>query len=117
MRSVRAIFMAALVGALAVYALDCFAAVTPDEAMQCCDSMSCPQHGHDGSQDCCQTMSASHGPFLQSHAPDTASHAQILVGMVPGSPAAQPLRTAQALLTVNSHAPPLPSLADTPIRV
>src|SRR5215467_11908623 len=50
MRVARAILMAFLVAALAAWSLDCFAGSTHDEAMQCCDSMPCPQHNHDGSE-------------------------------------------------------------------
>jgi len=65
--------MAVLVVALAAYALDCGAMTTPEQAMQCCASMPCSPHGHDG-QDCCKSMPSMHAPFLQSamHGPSQA---------------------------------------------
>jgi hypothetical protein len=119
MRSIRAIFMAAVVGALAVYALDCFAGSTPDEAMECCGSMGCPQPSHDRSQDCCQTMSSSHAPFVQSHSPDASSHSPMLVAMaLAGDGLQKPSSSTRVLLAVHCNAPPPSSTAaDTPIRV
>src|SRR5262249_57818078 len=85
----RAIFMVVLVAALAAYSLDCFAASTPDEAMQCCDSMPCPQHSHDGSEDCCQTMPSLNAPFVQPHVLDIASHAPVVLAVAPSVAAPQ----------------------------
>jgi len=41
------------------------AATTPEQAMQCCNSMPCSSHGHEHSQDCCKTTQAMHRPFVQ----------------------------------------------------
>jgi hypothetical protein len=51
--------IAVLTVALAGYALDCVGMTTPEQAMQCCNSMRCPSHGHHG-QDCCKSMPSIH---------------------------------------------------------
>jgi hypothetical protein len=118
MRVARLIFVMLLVAGLTVYAFDCSAASTPDEAMQCCDSMPC-HHSHNGSQDCCENMQSSHLPFMQPHSLDTASHASTFHAMLPAADAVPRLDCfAQILLGVNSHAPPgMPTAAVTPLRI
>jgi hypothetical protein len=45
MRFTKPILLAVVAIALATYASDRFAMSTPDEAMQCCDTMPCSSHG------------------------------------------------------------------------
>lgn len=80
MRLARAILMVVLVVALAAYALDCSAMTTPEQAMQCCASMPCSPHGHDG-QDCCKSMPSLHAPFVQSTSAHGAVHAYTVVAV------------------------------------
>jgi hypothetical protein len=118
MRSARAIFMVVLVAGLGVYALDCFAASTPDEAMQCCGSMPCPHDSGDGSQDCCQTMPSLHAPFVRPHTVDNGSHAPVVLAYVPALNASQGLDFfASIQLAAHSHAPPPPTAASMPLRI
>ena len=121
MRVTRAIFMAAVLAALALYAFDCFAASTPDVAMQCCDSMPCPEHSHGGSQDCCQTMPSLHAPFTVPHSVDTASHPLMpLAGLhapigAQGMDFQAPIRPA---VGADWHAPPdAPIESSIPLRI
>jgi hypothetical protein len=67
MRFFRPVLIGVLVVALGAYAFDCGAMTTPEQAMQCCASMPCAPHGHDG-QDCCKSMPSMHAPFVQSAA-------------------------------------------------
>jgi hypothetical protein len=119
MSSVRAIFAIVLVAGLAVYSLDCSASATRDEAMQCCDSMPCPHHSGDASQDCCQTMPSLHAPFVQPHVVDIACHAPAILAMLPAVSAFQGVSfSANIRLAVQSHAPPLsPIISATPLRI
>jgi hypothetical protein len=80
MRFAKPILMAVLVAALAAYALDCGAMTTPEQAMQCCASMPCSPHGHDG-QDCCKSMPSLHAPFVQSTSAHGAAHAHTVVAV------------------------------------
>jgi len=119
MRFARAILMPLLATALAAYSLDCFAAATPDEAMQCCNSMSCPEYDHDGSQDCCQTMPSLQDPFLQPHSMDHASSPLVPLAELPQVFVAQGLDApAHILFAVDCHAPPGSEVrAATPLRI
>jgi hypothetical protein len=60
----KPIFVVAFVVALAAYSFDCGAAMTPEQAMKCCDSMPCSSQGQQG-QDCCNTMPSVHASFVQ----------------------------------------------------
>jgi hypothetical protein len=66
----KLIFLVAFVVALAAYSFDCGAAMTPEQAMKCCDSMPCSSQGQHG-QDCCSTMPSAHASFVQ---PTTVAH-------------------------------------------
>lgn len=121
MRSLRAILMALLVAALAAYSLDCFVGTNPDEAMQCCDSMPCPEHNHGGSQDCCQSMPSLHAPFTLPHSVDTASHPLVPLAVLLASIVAQsPDSPTHVRLAIGAdcHAPPDSQTASTvPLRI
>src|SRR5215471_2604194 len=119
MRFARVIVTVVLVAGLAVYSLDCSAASTPDEAMQCCDNMPCPHHSAQASQDCCQNMPSWQAPLMQSHVVDTAGHAPLVLAVLPAASASQALESsAHVLFAEQSHAPPLPPSASvTPLRV
>src|SRR5215470_13666241 len=112
MQSARAVLMALLVAALAMYSLDCLAAATPDEAAQCCDSMPCPQHhngGSEGSEDCCQSMPSAHALFTQPHSVDTASHPLVPIAVLPAFMVARSTDFAphaRLVLDADCHAPP-----------
>jgi hypothetical protein len=63
MRFARPILIAMLGFAFAAYGFDCSPMISPDQAMECCDSMDC-SHGMQG-EDCCQTGTSVHAPFVQ----------------------------------------------------
>src|ERR1700741_3055495 len=78
MNHARPILIAALALALAVYAFDCGAMTTPEQAMQCCDSMPCSSQAHHG-QDCCKPMPAMHAPFVQLSFGHNVPYSPVLV--------------------------------------
>jgi hypothetical protein len=51
----KSITVALLTAALGLYAADCSAMLTPQQAMQCCKTMHCPSSLHH-TQHCCRTM-------------------------------------------------------------
>jgi hypothetical protein len=51
----RQVILVVLAIAVAAYASDCGGMTTPEQAMQCCNSMRCSSHAHHG-QECCKTM-------------------------------------------------------------
>ena len=63
MRFARPILIAVLGFAFAAYGFDCSPIMSPDQAMECCESMNC-SHGMHG-EDCCQTGTSVHAPFVQ----------------------------------------------------
>src|SRR5438034_6484185 len=84
MRLAKPIFLAILAVALAAYAFDCSAATTPEQAMQCCKSMSCSSHGH-RAQDCCKTMPSMHAPFVQPSSGHGVSPSHVVFAVLPGT--------------------------------
>ena len=63
MRFARSILVAVLGLAFAAYGFDCSPMMSPDKAMECCDSMNCSQGMH--GEDCCKTAPSVHAPFVQ----------------------------------------------------
>jgi hypothetical protein len=105
MRFAKPIFLTLLTITLAAYAIDC-GATTPEQAMECCNSMACSSQGHHG-QDCCKTMPAMHAPFVQpsfTHGVQTSPVAVAVLAKFDESCGVDsPART----LAENSHAPPI----------
>ena len=83
--------------------------MTPEQAMQCCNSMPCSSHGHDG-QDCCKTMPSMHSPFVPSSSVRGVSFSPVLFAVMP--PAGQSPDSALAEISTSAdfHAPPIPHL-------
>ena len=112
--------MALIVVALAAYGFDCQAMVTSDEAMQCCDSMPCPQfHGHNSSDDCCKTMPSLQAAVFVQPAGHSTAVVLALVAVLPVVSSSHGLDlSAHALLAAHSHAPPiLQAVAPLPLRI
>ena len=115
MHLVRPIFLAVLTVVLAMYAFDCGAITTPEQAMQCCNSMPCSSQGHHD-QDCCKTMAAMHAPFVQPsslrHVPTSAA-----VSAVPtASSESQSVDSSVGTIAAHCNAPPILSLP-FPLRI
>ena len=123
MRVARSILMVVIVAALSAYSVDCSLAATPEEAMRCCDTMSCSSHGHHHSNDCCKTMPSTHSPFVQSLSSSSSmdnEHVTLVLGaFLPAGGSFQDLDfSAQTLLVARSHAPPiLQSTVIAPLRI
>jgi hypothetical protein len=116
MRHARPILIAVLVVALAAYAFDCGAMTTPEQAMQCCASMSCAPHGHDG-QDCCKSMPSMHVPFVQSavHGP---SRARAVIAVLTAFDDLDSTLAEAVPAGMHSHGPPQISLNTlSPLRI
>src|SRR5438270_10051452 len=63
MRFTKPILVALLGISFSAYGFDCSPIMTPDQAMECCDSMNCSRGMH--GEDCCQTGTSVHAPFVQ----------------------------------------------------
>jgi hypothetical protein len=118
MRFTKPILQAVVAIALAMYAFDCLAMSTPEQAMQCCDSMPCSSHDHQHSQECCRTMPSLHAPFLQPASAHDPSLSLVLVAALPGFNASQSLDSSAGVLTAHCHAPPISQIAASlPLRI
>jgi hypothetical protein len=112
----KPIFLAVLAVALAVFALDCGAAVTPERAMQCCDSMPCSAHGHHG-QDCCESMPSMHVPFVQPFSVNGISACPLVLAALPAFHEFQISDSSVIVIAAHCHAPPILYAAPTPLRI
>ncbi len=103
--------MAVLAAAFAAYAFDCGATTTPEEAMQCCDTMPCPPHSHEHSQDCC-------APFVQPSPTQGIPFSFVFFAVLPDAPASERLDFSARIVAAYCHAPPLLQAAVlSPLRI
>jgi hypothetical protein len=117
MRLANPIFLAVLAVALAAYAFDCGAVMTPEQAMQCCDSMPCSSHGHHA-EDCCKTMQSMHAPFVQPTSAPGASYSPFVFAALPATGQSQGFDLSGRAIPANGHAPPILYLpAPPPLRI
>jgi hypothetical protein len=117
MRLGKPIFLAVLAVALAAYASDCGAATTPEQAMQCCNSMPCSSHGHHG-QDCCKTMAAIHAPFVQPSSVHGVSSPPLVFALLAAAGKSQAADSSGRVIAAHCHTPPiLYGSAPLPLRI
>ena len=103
MRIARPSIVAALIIALAAYAIDCVAA-TPQQAMQCCHSMRCSSHGHHG-MDCCKTITV-RAVLGQPSSLQGVSLTHVTFGVVEALEISASLGRPGPAAIAHSHAPP-----------
>jgi hypothetical protein len=114
---VKKILLTVAVVALATYGLDCLAMTTPEQAMQCCNSMPCSPNGHHG-QDCCKTMPSANAPFLRSPHTSIAPAVHVVGAAILGLADAPVVSGESVRVSMLSHAPPIRySPASLPIRI
>jgi hypothetical protein len=117
MRLARPIFLAVLAVALAAYAFDCGAAMTPEQAMQCCNSMQCSSHGHHA-QDCCKTMPAMHAPFVQPSSVHSVSYSPVVLAVLPATNKSLTVDSSNRVIAAHCNAPPIRyTPAPLPLRI
>src|SRR5258707_15826618 len=112
MRLAKPIFLAVLAVALAGYAFDCGATTTPEQAMQCCNSMPCSSHGHD-EQDCFKPMPTMRAPFVQPSSVHGVSYSPVVFAVLPQTSESLALGACNRTIAALCHAPPIRS-APTP---
>src|ERR1700737_354950 len=118
MRLVKAFWVGAVVFALVAYVVDCSAMATPDEAMQCCDTMPCSSHSHGQAQDCCKAMSSTHVPFVRPSSSQDTPHVPLVFAILSSLDKVSALVSSADLIQQESHAPPiLLSPASLPLRI
>ena len=106
MRLATPTFLAILVVALGVYAFDCGARATPEQAMQCCNSMPCSSHGQHN-QDCCKSMPAMAAPFVQPASVTGVCYSAVVVAKLPATSGFYNVESSNRENAVQCHAPPI----------
>jgi hypothetical protein len=118
MRLARPIFLSILTVVLAAYAFDCGAMTTPEQAMQCCDTMPCSSHGHAQSEDCCKTMPSMHAAFVQPASVNGVSFASVVIAFIPASDVLGTTDSSMRVIAAHCNAPPtLSALVPLPLRL
>src|SRR6266404_748326 len=113
----RPILPALLAVALSAYGFDCSAMTTPEQAMQCCNSMHCSSHAHH-SQDCCKRMPSVRSPFVQPSSVHGMSFPPAALAVIPARGELPMLDFSARIIPAHSHAPPPFCLsAPVPIRI
>jgi hypothetical protein len=116
MRLARPIFLAGLIVVLTAYAFDCGATTTPEQAMQCCNSMPCSQGHHD--EDCCKTMAAMHAPFVQASSTRHVSTSPAVSAVLSASNECRVVDSSIRVIAVHCNAPPiLDAAVSLPLRI
>jgi hypothetical protein len=114
----KPILLLIVAAAIALYATDCGAMTTPDQAMQCCDTMPCSSHSPERSQECCSNMPSVHAPFLQPASTQGLSFSPVFVALLPGFDALPGLHSTANIYRARSHAPPIsPTASLSPLRI
>lgn len=117
MRLSRLTLLTALAVALAAYAFDCGAAITPEQAMKCCDSMPCSSQGHQG-QDCCNTMPSENAAFVRPTSVAGVSFVPVVSALLQASLEFHHADCPDRVIAAHGHAPPiLPASAFAPLRI
>lgn len=112
----RAAVLAVLTVALAAYGLDCAGMTTPEQALQCCNSMQCASHGHRG-QGCCKTMPSMRAVLGQPSSLQSVSPVPVLLSTAQPSLALARPASAAWVIAERSHDPPLRLPDILPLRI
>jgi hypothetical protein len=113
----RHVLLAVLSFAVAAYASDCGGITTPEQAMQCCNSMRCSSHHHHG-QECCKTMPAMHAALGQPSSVQGLSFSSVALGLVRAFNESKGIEPFVGMIAEHSHAPPISSSpAALPLRI
>jgi len=111
----RPILVAVLGLAFAAYGFDCSPMTSPDQAMECCDSMNC-SHGMHG-EDCCQTAPSVHAPFVQPASMNSVTFAPLGFVVQPASIHISSFDHADGLNALRFHDPPLIVDSSAPLQL
>jgi hypothetical protein len=104
MRFAKSILVAVLGLAFAAYGFDCSPLMSPDQAMECCDSMNC-SHGMHG-EDCCQTGPSVHAPFVQPASMHSVAFTPLALAALPVSVHFLLIDHADGDIALRFHDPP-----------
>lgn len=106
MRFRKALLFTALVSALSIYGLDCFAAVVPAQMAQCCKTMPCSH-----SKNCCKSQTHASSAFIVVSAAKLAFPSVVHAAAVSGHQSHLVDNAVPAFAASRCHAPPGPLIA------
>jgi hypothetical protein len=113
----RQVLLAVLTLSVAAYASDCGGMTTPEQAMQCCNSMRCSSHHHHG-RECCKTMPAMHAALAQPSSVQGISFSPVALGLVRAFNESNAIEPSARMIAEHSHAPPISSSPSAlPLRI
>lgn len=112
----RAALLAVLTVSLGAYGLDCAGMTTPEQAMQCCNSMQCAAHDHRG-QGCCKTMPEMRAVLGQPSSLQGVSATPVALGLVQSSIDSGSSESSACVIAERAHDPPLSSPPAVPLRI
>jgi hypothetical protein len=109
LRPAKWVLLSALIVALAAYGLDCLGMTTPEQAMQCCNTMRCHSHhhrSHHGNQDCCNTTPQIHADFGQPSSVQAIAVMPVALRVVQAFNDSQIAEFFASIIAEHSHDPP-----------
>jgi hypothetical protein len=113
----RQVLLAVLTVAVGAYSSDCGGMTTPEQAMQCCNSMRCSSHHHHG-QECYKTMPAMHAALGQPSSVQGISFSPVVLGLVRAFNESNGIECSARMIAEHSHAPPMSSSPPAlPLRI
>jgi hypothetical protein len=115
MRFAKPILVAMLSFSFAAYGFDCSLMMSPDKAMECCDSMNC-SHGMHG-EDCCQTASSMHAPFVQPASMHSTALPLFALAVLPASIHISSFDQSDGPAALRFHDPPLIFDSTAPLQL
>lgn len=115
MRIAKPILVAVLGLAFAAYGFDCSPMMSPDKAMDCCDSMNC-SHGMHG-EDCCETAPSTHAPFVQPASAHSIAFTPVASAVLPPPFHFLSIDHAYASSALRLHDPPSLESSTSPLQL
>jgi hypothetical protein len=113
----RRVLLAVLTVAVGAYSSDCGGMTTPEQAMQCCNSMRCSSHHHHG-QECCKTMPSIQAALGQLSSTQGISFSLVALGLMWAFNESNGIEPSARMIAEHSHAPPISSSsAALPLRI
>src|SRR5215469_15202273 len=115
------VLFAALILVLSAYGLECVGVTTPEQSMQCCNTMRCHsphnRHSHQ-SMDCCETVPHIQPALGQPSSVRAISFAPATLGLVQGFGDSRLMEVSRGIIGAHAHDPPLAcALKMFPLRV
>ena len=107
-RAAKWVLLSTLIAGLAAYGPDCLAMGTPEQAMQCCNTMGChshSQHSH-ASHDCCTTARRLRAALGQPSTMQAIPLSPVALSVVQEFADSPTVESSCSFMATHSHDPP-----------